>query len=509
MQQKSINIRRLFPTGGVPVALALLAVGCGSPAPPDARGPVARPSESVVVRVACPEKGPWNVLDRFSRAWSARTGGRVAVERSATIGPAFSGTVPDVCLIAPAELGEWVAAGQLTPVPETLTSRGGRYGWQDLLPLYRNQLLVWGGRAYALPLLGDAWLCFFRADLVRDPAHQAAFRAKYGRPLAAPATWDEYADIADYFNRQPRPGIARPCPSLPPLPMADEDLDREFYSVAVPLARRAVREDQKKPAHSVDLSSFHFDLTTGKPRIAEPGFVAALRLLQRLRQYRPTEPQRDPPKAFTRGEAVLCLAQPAWVGRFQASDSPVRGQFGVCPVPGSRQVYPDHPGSPQGVAGGNQVPYVGAGGWLAVVPKDAPRPDAAFDLLAELTGPQTSQQIVLDPDWGGGAFRRQHLDNFAGWDAFGLDRRGTEALRDSVRQMAEHPKLINPVVRLRVPEQADYQRTLVENLRTALTKNTDAAAALAEAVKRWETIQQRKDAQTRRAEYRLSLGLQP
>jgi multiple sugar transport system substrate-binding protein len=505
MQQKSINIRRLFLAGGFPIALILLAGGCGSSAPPEGQGPAARPAEGAVVRVVCPENGPVALLERYSRAWSARTGGRVVVERSVPLGLPVHSPAPDICVIAPADLGRRVVAGHLTPVPETLTGRGGPYAWQDLLPLYRNHLLVWGGRAYALPVLGDAWLCFFRADLFRDAAHQAAFRAKYGRPLAAPATWDEVADLAEYFDRQPD----RSCRGLPPLPIAEEDLDRQFYTVAASLVRRAVREDQKKPGPKVDLSSFHFDLTTGKPRIAGPGFVAALRLLQRLQNYRPAEPQRDPCEAFSRGEAVLCLAAPAWISRFQAAGSRVRDHFGICPVPGSRQVYLDSAEGPQIVAEANRVPYLGAAGWLAVVPHDAPHPDAGFELLADLTGPHTSQQIVLDPEWGGGAFRRQHLDNFAGWDAFGLDRPTTDALRKSVRQMAEHPKLINPVVRLRVPDQADYQRALAEVLRTALSQNTNAAAALAEAAKRWEAIQERKDAQVRRAEYRLSLGLSP
>jgi ABC-type glycerol-3-phosphate transport system substrate-binding protein len=413
-----------------------------------------------------------------------------------------------VYVLPPAELGQRGAAGKLLPVPEAYTGRDSPYTWKDLLPLYRSLLLVWDAQPRALPILGDTWVCYYRDDLFRDPTHQASFRAKFRRALAAPATWEEYADIADYFDHQPRPGIAQSCSSLPPLAANDDDLDREFYTMATSLVRRAVREDQKKPLAATDTSSFHFDLATSRPHIAEPGFVAALQLLQLLQKYRPPEPQRDPPEAFARGEAVLCLSAPTWVNRFQAADSRVRDRFGICPVPGSNRVYSGPAGAPQTVAEVNRIPYLGAGGWLAVVSKDAPHPDAAFELLAELSGQAISLQIVLNPEWGGGAFRRQHLDNIPGWDAFGLDRRNTEALRDAVRQTVEHPKLINPVERLRVPDQGDYQKALVEKLHAALGESTGAAETLSAVAKRWQELQQRKDPKVWRTEYRLSLGME-
>ncbi|MCC6494876.1 MAG: extracellular solute-binding protein [Propionibacteriaceae bacterium] len=50
----------------------------------------------------------------------------------------------------------------------------------------------------------------YRADLFKDPAEQAAFKAKYGRDLAAPKTFDELVDVATFFNR-PDKGIYGTC----------------------------------------------------------------------------------------------------------------------------------------------------------------------------------------------------------------------------------------------------------------------------------------------------------
>ena len=94
-------------------------------------------------------------------------------------------------------------------------------------------------------LLGDTPLCFYRRDLFLDAAQQAGYR-RYRqahhlppRELAAPHTWEDFADLAAYFHNQPRPGIDHPCAALPPLPEDDDGVDREFYAVAAPFARRA------------------------------------------------------------------------------------------------------------------------------------------------------------------------------------------------------------------------------------------------------------------------------
>jgi multiple sugar transport system substrate-binding protein len=66
------------------------------------------------------------------------------------------------------------------------------------------------GKFWAIPAEGDAVGWSYRKDWFEDPAEMAAFKEKYGYDLAAPATWAQLLDIAEFFHRpdEDRYGIA-------------------------------------------------------------------------------------------------------------------------------------------------------------------------------------------------------------------------------------------------------------------------------------------------------------
>jgi ABC-type glycerol-3-phosphate transport system substrate-binding protein len=484
------------------VLLLTVAAGCGPRSVP----PPQKPFQAVTLTVACPGEPAATVVRRYSQIWASRTGARIVVVPYDPATEPESGPPADLWVVSPARMPHWANAGKLWPVPETLTQGTTGYAWQNLLPLYRYKLCFWEQKVYALPLLGDVPICFYREDLFQDGGHRVAFRKRYGRELVHPATWEHFAQLAEYFHNQPRPGIDRPCPSLPPLPEHLDDLDPVFYSVAAPFAHRAIREDDPSPPSAVEVFSFHYDLESGAVRIDTPGFVRALRLLQRLQAFRPPRATPDPPSAFEKGEAVLCLASPAWIGRFQES-SPVRDKFGICRVPGSEQVADYATGQERLVPGGNWVPYLGAGGWMMVVPRRNAEPEAAFSLAASLSDPKISQDIVIEPAWGGGVFRREHLESGIGWHQLGLDRQRAENLVNTLRETILHPQVKNPVLRLRTPDERAHQQALDTELRAALLDGKDASQALHAAAQRWRQLDESKEKKTRLAEYRLSLSL--
>ena len=57
------------------------------------------------------------------------------------------------------------------------------------------------GKFFAAPCETDAIGFVYRKDWFEDPAEQAAFKAKYGRDLQVPDTWEEFRDIAEFFQR--------------------------------------------------------------------------------------------------------------------------------------------------------------------------------------------------------------------------------------------------------------------------------------------------------------------
>jgi multiple sugar transport system substrate-binding protein len=470
----------------LPVAVA----GCPKPSAPTTPAPKAS-----VLRVACPDGTSATIVRQYGGRWASKAGKLLQVTQyDPEAGPAAAGEA-DVWVLPTARMPRWAADDALLPVPDRYQDKTEAYAWTALLPLYRQRLLLWGQKAYALPLLGDAWVCYWREDLFRQ--HGAAFQQKHGRELAPPATWQEYAEIAAFFHELGKP-------SLPPLPQDGDGLDHEFYAVAAPFARRAVREDEKVPATD-ELFSFHFDLESGRPRVNTPGFVAALQLLQRLQACRPKAPSAEPAAAFEKGDAALCLASPAWAARFQRGT--VAGKFGVARLPGSRQVFAYDGSALPTAAEGNHVPYLGAGGWLGAVPRSAPDAEAAFALLAYLSGPGPSLEIVAEPAWGGGVFRREQF-NKAGWQAFGLDTRRQNALVEALQQTLVHPGVINPVVRLRVPDERAYQQALLRHVREALDKGVAADAALGAASADWAKITEKRGVKKLRNDYRLSVGRQ-
>src|SRR5262249_49675493 len=156
-----------------------------------------------------------------------------------------------------------------------------------------------------------------------------------------------------------------------------------------------------------------------------------------------------------------------------------------CRVPGSRQVFDYRTGEAQPLAQANYLPYLGAGGWLLVVPRASAQADAALALLAELSGAKTSGEVVLEPAWGGGVFRREHFQALREGNAFDLGAARVDRLVDVLRQTLD-PPAINPLLRLRTPDEREYRRALLDAVRAALERpETDPGQVLAAAARRW------------------------
>ena len=74
-----------------------------------------------------------------------------------------------------------------------------QWDFEDVQPGPRN-LLEYGGSKYMVGNDHDGQVMYYRRDLIEDPEHQAAFEAEYGYPLGVPQTWDQFRDVAEYFD---------------------------------------------------------------------------------------------------------------------------------------------------------------------------------------------------------------------------------------------------------------------------------------------------------------------
>lgn len=478
----------------------LIAAGC-KPAAPVV---VAPPRSGISLRIASPGDPSAAVLREHSRSWAAATGSKVEiVVYPANRGPTAVENV-DIWIVRPAEMPRWAAAGQLRPLPKFYTEHDNPFRWGSLLPLYREQLLLWEQKPYAFPLLGESPLFCY------DPTPDRLQPKEEKNP---PATWDEVAGLAEKCTAD----VGKVFPDvklLPPLPADDAALLRLFYTVAAPYVRQAVSSDEgQAPGQGDELFSFDHDATTGKPRIASAGFVHALSLLQRLQACRPPKAEAEPENAFLQKKALFCLTDASWLPRFQDHDTArIRDHFGIARMPGSSLIFESGTGKKKALKATNWVPYLGSGGWLAVVPRSAAHAEEAFALLADLCGPERSQRIALEPRWGGGPTRTGQLSRER-WDAFELSPPQTRQVKEALRQTLLHPDMKNPALCLRTPDQAAHQAALAAELRSALEKNTDPAQALANVARRWEELDREYDRAHGKgahlADYRRSLGLRP
>jgi multiple sugar transport system substrate-binding protein len=481
--------------------LVCTVAGCTPPAPSE--GGAAQPLRGKALRVACPAGPAAAVARTYSVPWSNRESAAVEVVEYDTGGPE-SVKSADVWVLAPWVLPNKAAAGLLRPLPPTLI--GPEFGWMDLLPIYRERLLIWQGTRCALPLMGEAPLCIYRADFLADPARAEAFRKKFGRKPAPPATWDEFADLAEHFRDTAPGGLA---PSLPPLPADDAALDREFFTIAACYARRAMPPDEAaREDKQHQLFSFAYDHKTGKPRLNTPGFVYALNLMKRLQKCRPAGTAASPAEAFRGGQAALGLADLGVLAGLQKL-RPTADKAAVCRMPGGSRWFEYDTGKEVPALQGNRVPYLGAGGWLAAVTLGSTEPDAAFSLLADLAGRERGGHIVLDSLWGAGPTRREQLDRTR-WDALGLEPERTRQLKDALRQTLEHPTVQNPAVRLRTTTEAAHAAALWKQVRAFLTGDgTDAKKALDAVVASWEAMDREREGTAALDDYRVSVGLLP
>lgn len=58
-----------------------------------------------------------------------------------------------------------------------------------------------GYEILGLPIQSNALTLAYRKDLFGSPAEQRAFKARFGRDLAPPQTWDDFVQVAQFFTR--------------------------------------------------------------------------------------------------------------------------------------------------------------------------------------------------------------------------------------------------------------------------------------------------------------------
>jgi ABC-type glycerol-3-phosphate transport system substrate-binding protein len=199
-----------------------------------------------------------------------------------------------------------------------------------------------------MPVWTNSEILFYRTDLFEDPANMADFEAKYGYPLEAPTTWEEYRDIAEFFTRD-----------------TDGDGAIDLYGTDV---KGAVETEWLATVSQAGEEHMVVDADSGEVTIDNAAHQEALDYYISLLPYAPSgAAQLDWAGAqnlFYQGKLAMMRF---WGHAYRQTpdDSPVKDQIGVAPMIGG----------PGGVAG---VP----GAWYLSVPASGDKQDAAKEFIA-------------------------------------------------------------------------------------------------------------------------------
>jgi ABC-type glycerol-3-phosphate transport system substrate-binding protein len=469
-----------------PLALFAALVGCDD-ARPNAGPP--RPHEGQSLTLRCPDPAFADAITPAVRAWEVRSGAKVALRREAMA----PGDDSDLAVIPSGALGEWAEAGQLARVPDELKRGDNPFQWFSLLPVYGERLVEWGGQTLAVPLTGDGSVVVYRADRFAEASAAGEYRARSGHAPAAPATWAEFAGLAEFFARRDK------RPSLPPLPADPGRLFDLFCRVAAPADRRAMADLDvaRQAAGNRDALAFQFSVVTGEPRLKAFGFRKAAEWLQRLRAAgalpaeAPGAPD-DPAAALADGRAVLAVLSLDQLARLPREKGEVPARFGIAGLPGADEYFDPVAGKPASTPPGhaNFIPYF-AGGRLGVVRSRCASPKAAFDLLADLGGPARAAEFVATPGLGAGPTRSPHLDRdrLVLWLGYGFDEPRSQALQEAMRHYV-NTSAKNPTLGLRGPDRAELVKAAAGPLRKIGTgaKPLGAADALDQVEAAWRAL---------------------
>lgn len=224
MADAKISRRKFLATSGS--ALSLLALGaCGATTP--AASPTtdtaatiaptvssAKPFAGKTVSVATIESELAPGVEVQMEAFTEATGATINLSKLPGAGGEFhtkiqtdlsSGTgIFDVVIEPFLFLHSYAASGLILPLEE-FVANDPTIALDDFIPLLLDRMGRFKGTLYTLPFKADAYMFFYRQDLMEDPALQQAFKAQTGNDLLVPETVEQAIATARFFTRKFNP----------------------------------------------------------------------------------------------------------------------------------------------------------------------------------------------------------------------------------------------------------------------------------------------------------------
>jgi multiple sugar transport system substrate-binding protein len=336
----------------------------------------------------------------------------------------------------------------------------------DIFPTF-DRMMKYAGKYYCLILDGVVFMSYYRKDLFEDSQEKATFKRKYGYELKIPDTWDQWADMAEFFTRD-----------------TDGNGEIDLWGNIFMLQRLMAPFTFLQFFHSY--GGTYFDPITMKPLINSQQGVQASHMLARLLPYGPSDminwgyaEVRD---AFKSGDAAMMIQWNEMTWEISA-DSKVKGKILYGPMPGVM------------IGGKINKPALQAWGWSASISSDTKNPNVAYDYLHFISSPEISLEIFAIPFDGFEPWRESHFSDTAMPKWIELSPHAPfwlASLKESLK---------NGIPDLQIPGMFEYYDSLGIQMEEVVIGNKSINEALNDAVADWTKITEQRGLDQQRVAY--------
>lgn len=271
---------------------------------------------------------------------------------------------------------EFANNGYLAPLDEYIAaSDPEEIQFEDVAPALVELTTGWKGQVYGLPYYTFTMGMFYRCDLYEHPDEQAAFEAEYGYPLDVPQTYEQMADIAEFFTRQAGDTLA------------GQTLENDFYGIGLMAGRFPHIQDEV----------MSIAWTNGGDLIADDGTVNQEAITEATQFYVDELLPYAPPGALT-------SAYDEVMGQMRQGLIAQTAAFYLDQWPNAVKTESEVPGAEVcAAASPGAHTWVGAFGLGLSV--DSEHPQEAWDFLKFITGPEAQRKFAN----GGGTTTRMSI----------------------------------------------------------------------------------------------------
>lgn len=279
----------------------------------------------------------------------------------------------DVLMVVTDWLPSLIAAGKVLPLDDYFAQQPPE-GWpQQWVPALRTLQQGEDGQTYGVAYHDGPMLTIYRTDLYDAPAEQDGFAQRFGYPLAAPKTWEEYRDQAQWFTRPDQGLYGTVLAGYPDEHNNVYDFLTHVWSRGGALVTEQGRSglDSDAAAAAID---FIDDLWHGS-RVVDPAAAGWDSVQSGIH--------------FANGEAAMMVNWCGFASMSAPKDSPTHGLVACAPAPAASG------------RGGKRVTMNAY--WVLAVSRGSADPTRSVELIRQLT---TKEMDVITAESGGSATRR-------------------------------------------------------------------------------------------------------